>query len=331
MAWNRCALVLMLAVLMAPFGSQAESVLEDAGRIELPGVKGRIDHLSADLPGKRLFVAALGNQTVEVVDIESLRVARSLTGFAEPQGVLVLTDRGRLFVTNAKARHASILDLKTLAAVDRIALPDDSDNIRHDGRRDRVWIGAGSGEEGALIEIDAANGRILQRIALAGHPESFQIEQKGSRIFVNVPTANVVQVVDRSTGKVAAEWPLPASANFAMALDEEGQHLFVVARSPSLLLTLDTRSGQVVDRIETAGDADDVFVDPKTRNVYVSGGEGFVFVYRKEGPDRYVLAEKIDTRKGARTSLFVDEWRLLFVAIPRRGDASAEIRMFRAR
>jgi chromate transporter len=43
--------------------------------IPLPGVQGRIDHLAVDVAGQRLFVAALGNNTVEVVDLRRLFVA----------------------------------------------------------------------------------------------------------------------------------------------------------------------------------------------------------------------------------------------------------------
>lgn len=39
------------------------------GSIALPGVKGRFDHFAVDPKGQRIFVAALGNDTVEVIDI----------------------------------------------------------------------------------------------------------------------------------------------------------------------------------------------------------------------------------------------------------------------
>jgi hypothetical protein len=329
MASNRGILVLMLAVLLAPFGSRAESILADAGRIALPGVKGRIDHMAIDIPGGRIFIAALGNQTLEVADLRDLRAVNSLARFREPQGILALPGHGRIYVTDGKASHSAVLDIRTLENLSDVTLADDGDNIRYEEEGDRVWIGAGAERDSVLISLDAATGSVMQRIPLAGHPESFQLERQGRRIFVNVPTARVVQVVDRDAGKVVAVWNVPARANYPMALDEQHRRLFVVSRLPAKLLVYDTGNGEVVASMETVGDADDVFYDTRTRRLYISGGEGFVYVYRQDDADHYVLLEKVATRQGARTSLLVPELDLLFVAAPRRGEAEAEIRLFR--
>ena len=39
--------------------------------IPLPNVKGRIDHFTIDLLNERLFVCALGNDSVEVIDLRN--------------------------------------------------------------------------------------------------------------------------------------------------------------------------------------------------------------------------------------------------------------------
>ena len=87
----------------------------------------------------------------------------------------------------------------------------------------------------------------MKRIGLRGHPESFQIEQQGQRIFVNVPTAQAIQVLDRQRGSVIVDWSVPAAANFPMALDERSQRLFVGTRTPARLIVYDTASGKPVD------------------------------------------------------------------------------------
>ena len=93
-------LALTLVALGASKFASAEPLLQEVERIELPGVKGRIDHMVIDIIGKRLFVAALGNNTVEVIDLSNRRVIKCLTGFEEPQGVLLLPEQKRLLVTN---------------------------------------------------------------------------------------------------------------------------------------------------------------------------------------------------------------------------------------
>src|SRR5262245_32790451 len=66
----------------------------------LPGVQGRIDHLAVDVAGQRLFVCALGNNTLEVVDLSKGERTASLTGFHEPQGVRYLPDSNVIVVAN---------------------------------------------------------------------------------------------------------------------------------------------------------------------------------------------------------------------------------------
>src|SRR5882724_1019383 len=68
---------------------------------------------------------------------------------------------------------------------------------------------------------------------LKGHPESFQVEQRGKRIFVNVPNAKHIAVIDRERRSVAATWPMEKfGANFPMAQDEGNSRLFIGCRKP---------------------------------------------------------------------------------------------------
>src|SRR5437773_10124680 len=84
--------------LVLPAGLQGADVLEPAATITLPSVKGRIDHFGVDLKQRRLFVAALGNDTLEVVDVKSSCRERSHGGFREPQGALHLPESNRIYV-----------------------------------------------------------------------------------------------------------------------------------------------------------------------------------------------------------------------------------------
>src|SRR5262249_50677329 len=64
---------------------------------------------------------------------------------------------------------------------DTVKFPDDADNLRYDPATKRVYIGYG---DGAIGVIDATtNKRLAENFELGVHPESFQLEQKGPRIF----------------------------------------------------------------------------------------------------------------------------------------------------
>jgi DNA-binding beta-propeller fold protein YncE len=313
------AAVLLLGLAVQAAG--AEPLRLDA-RIALPEVRGRIDHLAIDSAHRRLFVAALGSDSVEVIDLDAARRVERLRNLREPQGVAYAEQEERLFVANGGG-GIDVFDAGRRTA--RIDDLDDADNLRLDGGG-RLYVGYAE----ALAVIDVKTLAVTRRIALPAHPESFQLSSSGDRIYVNVPGARQIAVVGRREGKVVASWPIvEASRNFSMALDEAAQRLFVATRSPALLLAYDTGSGRMVASLPTCGDADDLFLDDKRRQLYVVCGAGKVEVVRELSPGRYALVASIATSPGARTGLFVPRLETLFVAAPAAGQRQAEVLVFR--
>jgi YVTN family beta-propeller protein len=314
-----------LIAAVAASGTSRAIATELVATIPLTGVKGRIDHLSADPGRHRIFVAAVGNDTVEVIDTQS-KERRTISGLREPQGVAYLPESDHLFIANGGGNRVDVVDVASLSVLRRISDMDDADNVRYDVAARTVWVGYG---RGALRVLDAASGESMGDIALPGHAESFQLERSGSRAFVNVPNAKKVIVVDRLQRQIVGQWETPeASANFPMALDQQGHRLFVGTRSPPALLVYDTESGKVTARLPIAKDTDDLFFDREHDRIYVVCGEGKVNVLRRETPDRYVMVESIETAPRARTGLFVPEEGRLYVAAPAVGGTSARILVY---
>jgi hypothetical protein len=305
------------------FGQQ---YLREQRAIELPGVSGRIDHFSADVKGRRLFVAALVNRTIEVLDVDSGRRLRSISGVPEPQGVFYHEPSDKLYVACRADGSVRVFDGAGFKLVSQIRLAGgDADNIRFDHGGRRILIGFGDGALALLNE----GGRKTGEIPLGAHPESFQLEREGPRVFINVPDRGEVQVVDLRTLKVETHWPVTeARQNYPMALDEPDGRLFLGCRSPARLLVLDTHSGKRVAGADIAGDTDDLFYDSNRKLIYVIGGAGAVDVIRQNGPDRYERVTRQSTAPGARTGLWVREWNRLFVAAPKHGPSPARILVF---
>jgi len=296
--------------------------------IPLPHVEGRIDHLAYDAASKRLFVAALGNNTVEVIDAAANSHARSLSGFREPQGIAVAADARLVAVANGQGEGLQFVDA-SLQKGGTVALGDDSDNVRYDAAAKRLYVGFGSG---ALAAVDPAAAKTVGEAKLSAHPESFQLEASGSRIFVNVPNAAHIAVVDRSTMKVTATWPVTeARSNYPLALDEANHRLFTGCRRPARALVYDTNAGKLLTSFDIVGDTDDLFYDAKRKRLYVTGGDGFVDVFEEHAPNQFTRTQHQTTSAGARTSLFVRDLDRLYVAVPHRGGQTAEIRIFEAR
>lgn len=322
--WVKPGILAVLACFSAV--AQMSDPLRPAGAIPMPGVAGRIDHMRIDIRGQRLFVAALGNNTMEVLDVRAGKELRSVKGLREPQGVFYLSEPDRVFVANGADGSCSVFDGQSLQLLQTVELGEDADNIRYDPADKLLYVGYG---QGALGILSAAGAARRGDIRLDGHPESFQLERAGHRIFVNVPGARHVAVIDRRSGRVVSKWPLSGvQANFPMALDEKDHRLFIGCRRPPALLVLDTESGREVARTNLSGDTDDLFYDPARRRIYASCGAGFLDVIGQRSAARYERLVRVPTAPGARTSLFVPELNRLYLAVPRRGARTAEIRIF---
>jgi DNA-binding beta-propeller fold protein YncE len=317
-------------IALVSFQSAAgQTPLTLVGTIDLPRVEGRIDHLAADIAAQRLYVAALGNNTVEVLDLKTDSHLKSLPGFREPQGIAVIPDAKVVAVANGQGEEVQFIDAADYHPTMAVRLGDDSDNVRYDPAATRLFVGYGGG---ALAAINPADGKVLGEAKLSGHPESFQLERSGSRVVVNVPTANQIAVVDRAAMKVIATWPVVgAKSNFPMALDEPNHRVFIGCRRPAKALVYDTGSGKESASFDIVGDTDDLFYDVARRRLYVSGGEGYIDVFQQDDAGRFSRLAHIATAAGARTSLFVPEHNRLYLAVPHRGGQKAEIRIYESR
>ena len=321
------AMTVVGLVSFQPLAGQAP--LNLLGTIDLPRVEGRIDHLAFDAGTQRLFVAALGNNTVEVLDLKSGTHLKSLIGFREPQGIAVVPDAKLVAVANGQGDGVQTFDASDFHPVKSIRLGDDADNVRYEAATKRLFVGFGGG---ALAAVSPADGKVLGEAKLAGHPESFQLERSSARAFVNIPTSDQIAVVDRNALKVIATWPVTtAKANFPMAPDEANHRMFIGCRRPAKVLVYDTTAGKEVASFDIVGDTDDLFYDATRKRLYVSGGEGYLDVFQQQDGNRFARLAHVATAAGARTSLFVPDQNRLYLAVPHRGSQKAEIRIYEAR
>ena len=294
--------------------------------IALPGVEGRIDHFAFDAAGNRLFVCALGNNTVEVVDLRKGERIHSITGLGAPQGIAYLPELNRVFVANDKSGICNIYDGKSFQAVGELDLKDDADNVRYHDATKKIYVGFGSG---GIAIVNGQDVKQISSIKLSAHPEAFELEKNGKRIFVNDPTARNVAVIDQDKGAVTATWKTDLGfGNFPMALDETNHRLFVGCRIPSKLVVLNTDSGTVVTKIGISGDSDEIFYDSKRHRIYAVCGAGKIDVIEQTDPNNYMRSSETETVSGARTGLFVPEIDTLFIAVPHRGSQQAEVRVY---
>lgn len=281
----------------------------------------------------RLYAAVYGNDSVQVLEVQRGRQVHSIQeGLSKPQMVEYIPESNRIVVSNEGDGSCRIFDAGTYKLIDTVKFAEDADQIRYDPVARRVYVGYG---DGAIGMFDATTDKRLGGdFELGAHPESFQLETKGPRIFVNLASISQIAVIDRSTHAIT-KWKLEqAGTNFPMALDEEHHRLFVAARRPARLLILNTDTGKVVANLPGAADTDDMAYDATRKRIYVPSGEGFIFVYQQIDADHYKRIAKVSSAIGARTSAYygqVGKHNSLYVAVPARSDRGAELWIYETR
>ena len=330
-----CPLIFALAVFISAVIAQVTRAQQNeplrlVQTVPLPSVHGRIDHFDVDLRGQRLFMSALGNGTLEVFDLRSNKVIHSIPDLREPQGVTYVPKSNRIFVANGDDGTIRMFDGAAYKLLKTVHVSSDADDSRYDAATNQVFVGYGDGADAGIAILDGTTGDLIATIKLPGHPESFQLESNGGRIYVNIPSAgDIVDVLDRSARKILATWKLDdARGNFPMALDEADHRLLVVCRAPAETLVMDTESGKIVARIPSVTSADDAWYDAANKRTYVSGGGGFVTVIGQQDPNHYRETAQVKTADGARTSLLVPELHRFYLGVWGRGSAPEELQIY---
>jgi YVTN family beta-propeller protein len=299
--------------------------------IPLEGVKGRFDHFASG--GGRLFVAALGNDSVEVINTGGRTLAHTITGVPSPQGLAFSPEANKLFAASSQGK-VYIYSEQSYDLITTIDFPGGADNLRYDAATKRVYVACGNDETGAIATIDATtNKRLDEEYRLGGQPESFQLEQSGPNIYVNLPGLKQIAVINRTT-KAITRWTLNVEGNFPMALDEADHRLFVGTHQPPRMAVFDTTTGHMIAALPSVQDTDDLYYSANRKRIYMPGGEGFVDVFQMNDPDHYQRLARIPTAIGARTAGYYGVagkgFDRFYLAVPARGREPAEIRIYTA-
>jgi len=306
---------------------RGQQLLSLQKEIILPNVKGRIDHIDINLKDQIAYVAALGNNTLEVVDLKNGKVTGSIGGLDEPQGVAYILKHQEILIANGGSGECGFYSALTLKKVGSIKLAGDADDVRYDAGTDKVYVGYGSG---GIAVIDAATRKQIGNIALPAHPESFQIDAKLNKLWVNLPGSGIIAVADLKQLKVIAKWSrLLPRANFPMAYDEIKHRIIIGYRVPAKLVIYGSETSKEIFSAPMVGDVDDLYWDGRNKKVYISGGGGAVDIFKQTSDSVYKQVAHIKTRDGARTSLLIPELELLLIAARERGDQKAALLVYK--
>lgn len=296
-----------------------ENYLKVTKIIPLPGVKGRIDHLDINVKDQIVYIAALGSNAVEVVDLNAGKVLHSITGLDEPQGIAYISRMQEIFVANGGNGDCYFYNSNTFEKTATIHLNSDADDVRYDSADSKIYVGYG---RGGIAIIDAQTHKQTGDIKLPDHPEGFQVDRKNNLLYVNLPGASLISVADLKKLKLVRDISKNyRSGNFPMALDSSGNTLFIGYRHPGKLVVMNANSGHRISVNELTNDSDDLFYDEGPKRIYVSSGGGYsnlgyINIFQLLSGNKWIQVANIPTRNGARTSLLVQQLHLFLVAEP---------------
>jgi DNA-binding beta-propeller fold protein YncE len=300
--------------------------------IPLPGVIGRFDHLAIDAPGNRLFLAATGNHSVEVVDLATRKIQQSINGLGKPHGLAWVAATGSLYVADGTLGELRVYRGTPLTLAGKLKLSEDADDMVFDETAHLLFVGHGSSDVASparIAIVDTDHFTLVSNLPVATHPEALDIDPASRRVFANIADSNEVAVIDTVTRTIAAQWKLTRAAdNVPMAFDAEHHLLFLACRTPGTVIALDAATGKEIASLPTAGGADDLFYDLALGRVYVISGIGEVDAYQVDEARNLHALGVLHTAAGAKTAVFVPAQNLLYVAVPGTGLTAAEIRVY---
>lgn len=316
-----CGAQAAVAQSWSQFQSPKPNPLPMIARSVIPEVEGRMGRLAMDQKSGRVYVAALRDGSLRVLDHTMMKVAQVVPELPEPQGVLMLEDQRRLLVTcgDGSVRVFKIADDGVATEERKVYLGGEADAVRYDERNKRAWVGHGK----FVTSFDPATGEKSKSIELPAMCDGVAVEQRGGRVFANVGAEGKVVVIDKEKNAIETTWELKeAKGNNPIDLDEDNARVFVAARNPGRLIVLDSKDGKEIARLPIGEDADDLWYDRTGTRIYVScgGGAGEVSIALQESKDKYSMWTREGTAAGARTSVLIPQKRRYVVIAPKSGD-----------
>jgi DNA-binding beta-propeller fold protein YncE len=316
--------------------SQAAEPLELVQSIPLPQLHdGDFDHFTADLASHRLFLTAEKNGAVEIFDLRTNKLIRSLTDFDEPHSMVYRPDLKKLFVVDGGAAELKIYRTDSYQRVGSVKLEDDCDSMAYDPATKYMYIvngGRGAHTPYSFISIvDTTTAKKLADIKIdTDRVEALALEKSGPRLFVNLTGLNAVGVIDRRKRALLTTWSVAqvGQQNVPLVFDEAEHRLFLVTGKPPTFVVLDSDSGAIVASVPCVAMVDDLAYDRTRKRIYASGN-GFIDVLQEKDADHYTLNGHIASGFRAKTAILIPELGRYYLAVPGHEGKVAEVRVYK--
>jgi len=284
----------------------------------LLGGDGSWDYVVPDPPRHRLFIAR--QNRVMVVDEDSGKLLGEVTGVQGAHGTAIVESTGHGFATSGNDQSVVMFDLKTFQTLRRIPAAEDADAILYDAPSNRVFTFNGDAHSSTVI--DATAGKLITNIPLGGKPE-YGVSAGDGKVYANLTDTSEVVEIDAAKASVLRRWPTaPCKQPVSMAIDTAHHRLFSGCRSGVMAVSY-YQAGKVVAAAPIGMGVDGAGFDAMSSDAFASNADGTLTVIHQDSPDRYHVAETVETPQGSRNMGFDASNRRIYVAAAKFGEAPA--------
>lgn len=255
------------------------------------------DYLAVDEQTGRLFISH--SSVVNVLNEKDGRLLRTIPDTKGVHGIAIAPDLNKAFISNGGESTITVVDLKTLAFLDKInSTGQNPDAILYDPFSHKVF--AYNGRTANATVLDGTTNKVVGTIALDGKPE-FSVTDGNGLVYVNIEDKSEITCINAITLKVEKVWSIaPGEEPSGLALDNTNHRLFSVC-SNKLMVVSDAVAGKVITTVPIGEGCDGTAFDPGLKRIYSSNGEGTMTVVSQVSPDQYKVLETVQTTRGART------------------------------
>lgn len=153
--------------------------------------------LATDREGKFVFAADWYNDTVHVLDAESLKPLRVLHVGKSPSGMTTSSDNRRLYVANRESDTISVIDLTSWETLATIPVGKAPFGMTWDDNGPRLWVA--NVQSSDVSVVDPVAFKETRRVPVRTFPYGVAVTRDGARAFVTNQHDDSVSALDGKT------------------------------------------------------------------------------------------------------------------------------------
>jgi DNA-binding beta-propeller fold protein YncE len=252
--------------------------LERVRDVRLPGRSSRFDYQSIDAPGRRLYIAHLGDSTLDVIDLDALTVVATVPELADVHGVLAAPEIGRVFASATGTNELVTLNASSDQIIARTPTGQFPDGIAYDPSDDLVLVSNKNAGSETLIE--GRSGRVVRTLQLGDEVGNVAYDPSSALAYVAVRPPDQLVAFDPTIGTITDRIRLDnCHGAHGVYVQPQTQQAFVACENNAKVVLVDLRNHRQITAESVGNNPDVLAYDPNLSRLYVAAESGVVTAF----------------------------------------------------